>query len=68
MWDPYIDGKEKNFIKKYGLNKNPALFFIGTKHNYFKKFKFFKGSKVIDPFRYLKKQKKVDYISIGKPN
>ncbi len=68
MWDPYIDGKEKNFIKKYGLNKNPALFFIGTKHNYFKKFKFCKGSKVIDPFRYLKKQKKINYISIGKPN
>ncbi len=66
MWDPYIDGNEKKFRNIYKLDKSPSLFFIGTKHNYFKKFKFFKKSKVIDPFRYLKKQKDVNYISIGK--
>ncbi len=68
MWDPYVDGNEKEFRKKYNLNKSPSIFFIGTKHNYFKKFNFFKGSKVIDPFRYLKKQRNVKYISIGKSN
>ena len=68
MWDPYVDGNEKEFRKKYNLNNESSLFFIGTKHNYFKKFKFYKGSKVIDPFRYLKKQKNVEYISIGKSN
>lgn len=68
MWDPYVDGNELEFRKKYKLDKLPSLFFIGTKHNYFKKFKFPKNSKVIDPFRYLKKQKNVNYISIGRPD
>ena len=68
MWDPYIDENEKDFRRKYKLNKTASIFFIGTKHKYFKKFKFYKGSKVIDPFRYLNKQKNVNYISIGKTN
>ena len=68
MWDPYIDENEKDFRTKYKLNKTASIFFIGTKHKYFKKFKFYKGSKVIDPFRYLNKQKNVNYISIGKTN
>ena len=68
MWDPYVDEDEKQFRKKYKLDNTPSIFFIGTKHKYFKKFKFYKGSKVIDPFRYLGSQKNVDYISIGKSN
>ena len=62
MWDPYVDEGEKDFRKKYKLNKTAAIFFIGTKHKYFKNFKFYKGSKVIDPFRYLNKQKNVNYM------
>lgn len=68
MWDPYIDINEKEFRKKYDLNKKPAIYFIGTKHKYFKKFKFYKNSIVIDPFRYLDKQRNVKYISIGNSN
>ena len=68
MWDPYIDKNEKKFRKDHSLDKKRSIFFIGTKHKYFKRFKFSKGSIVIDPFRFLKKQKNVNYISIGKSN
>ena len=68
MWDPYVDGNEKEFIKNYKLDKKKNIYFIGTKHKYFKKFKFYNGSTVIDPFRYLKKQKNINYIGIGKSN
>ena len=37
MWDPYIDKNEKEFVKENNLDKEPSLFFIGTKHYYFKK-------------------------------
>ena len=66
MWDPYIDKNEKEFVKENNLDKEPSLFFIGTKHNYFKKFNFYKDSTVIDPFRYLKLDNKINYIPIGK--
>lgn len=66
MWDPYIDGSEKQFKDINQLNDKPALFFIGTEHQYFKKFDFVRGSVVIDPFRYLALNTNFKYIPIGK--
>ena len=40
-----MDGNEKEFRKKYNLNNESSLFFIGTKHNYFKKLNFTKDQK-----------------------
>ena len=44
-YDPYVDKKEPKFDK--------ATYFIGTKHEIFKKFNFPDGSVIIDPFRYI---------------
>jgi UDPglucose 6-dehydrogenase len=66
IWDPYVDGNETQFKTKYNLNKKPSLYFIGTKHNYFKNYKFTKNSIIIDPFRYLNLKKSVKYIPLGK--
>ena len=66
IWDPYVDGNETQFRTKYNLNKKPSLYFIGTKHNYFKNYKFTKNSIIIDPFRYLNLKKSVKYIPLGK--
>jgi len=58
-YDPYVDLEfDPPFAK-------PALFFIGTKHDVFKKYKFPKGSIVIDPWRYIKKQRGVKLLPIG---
>ncbi len=64
-WDPYVDGNYKEFEKKYNWIKIPQLYFIGTKHKIFKKFKFCKGSVVIDPWRIIEKNKNIKLISIG---
>ena len=45
----------------------PSLYFIGTKHERYKDYKFQMGSVVIDPFRYLPKMAGVKIIQIGKP-
>ncbi len=57
-FDPFLDKKKPKF--------KSGLYFIGTKHNQFKKFNFPKGSVVIDPFRYIPKNKKINLISLGK--
>lgn len=41
---------------------------IGTQHERYKKYNFWPGITVIDPFRYLPKSDKVNIISIGDPN
>ena len=28
MWDPYVDGNEKEFRKKYNLNNESSLFLL----------------------------------------
>jgi len=65
MWDPYVDGEIEKTAKQYGWNDEPQLFFIGTKHEAFHHFYFYKGSVIIDPFRYLKLKDDVKYIPIG---
>ena len=57
-YDPFLDKKKPKF--------KSGLYFIGTKHIQFKKFKFPKGSTVIDPFRYIPKNTKINLISLGK--
>jgi UDPglucose 6-dehydrogenase len=64
MWDPYIDSD--NFLIQNEITIKPNIFFIGTKHESFKNFNFFKGSTIIDPFRYLNLSNKFKYIPIGK--
>ena len=64
-WDPYIDFDYKNYEKKYNWKKEPQLYFIGTKHKVFKKFPFYKGSVVIDPWRIIEKNKYIKLISVG---
>lgn len=59
--DPSVDGIELD------TNKLKAgIYFIATQHDYFKNYKFPKGSVVIDPFRYVTSHdKSVQVISIG---
>ena len=57
-YDPFIDKHKPDFKK--------ALYFIGTKHEQFKRFKFPKNSTVIDPFRYIPKKKNINLIALGK--
>ena len=65
IWDPFVDGDLKKYNDLYRWNKEPQLFFIGTKHEVFENFNFIKGSVVIDPWRYLKKQEGVKIIRVG---
>ena len=61
MWDPHIDVIVPDELKE------PAVFFVATKHNFFKSpsMKFPSGSVVIDPWRYIKDQEDVHVIRIG---
>lgn len=57
-YDPLIDIDALTMI--------PAIYFVATKHDIFKTYKFSNGSVVLDPFRYLKlNQEGVTYIPIG---
>ncbi len=64
-WDPFVDGSFEEYSKKYEWNKKPQLFFIATKHDYFIKFPFFKGSIILDPWRYIHSPKECKIILIG---
>ncbi len=57
-YDPFINKKKPKF--------ETGLYFIGTKHNKFKKLKFPKKSTIIDPFRYIPKSPNIKLISLGK--
>ena len=59
-YDPFINKKKPKF--------ETGLYFIGTKHSQFKKFKFPKNSIVIDPFRYIPNNQNIKLISLGKTN
>ena len=60
-----MDGSFEKFSKKYEWDNKPQLFFIATKHDYFIKFPFFKGSTILDPWRYIHLPKKCKIILIG---
>jgi len=47
-------------------DKKQAIYFLGTKHDAFKNYKFAKGSLVIDPFGYIADQAEVTIMRIGR--
>lgn len=55
-YDPYTDQE---------LIECKAIYFIATKHDTFAQMNFVPGSVVIDPFRYISDQERVDVIRIG---
>ena len=60
MYDPKVESID------YKFTEEPKVYFIGSKHEKFKDYKFPKGSTVIDPWRYLKiKSNEVKYIGVG---
>ena len=62
MYDPYIDDQKE---KKHAL-LSKRVYFIATKHEEFKSYRFPSGSIVIDPWRYIPKSyPDVKYIYIG---
>ena len=61
VYEPYHNAEE-NRIQK---NCKKAIYFIGTKHNFFKDWTFENGSIVIDPFRYIKEQDGIEVVRIG---
>ena len=65
IWDPIVDGNFEDFEKKYKWKSEPQLFFIATKHDYFNNFPFYKGSIVIDPWRYIIDREDIKLIRIG---
>ena len=66
-WDPYIDENYDNVSEKFNwTNKKVShVFFIGTKHPDFIKFKYPVNSIIIDPFRYIYNVKNSKIIRIG---
>lgn len=58
IYDPYIDGKVPVWKK--------SVFFIGTKHPEFAKYKFPSGSVVIDPWRFIPDKKGITIMRVGK--
>lgn len=67
MYDPWIDAEnsvDKEMNPYFGMGL-VACYFIGTHHKEFTKYKFPKGSVVIDPWRYIPDQEDVLVIRVG---
>ena len=62
IWDPHVDGADG----VADLQKEPAVFFIGTKHDTFQDFEYPRGSVVIDPFGYIKRRDGVTVVPVGR--
>ena len=62
IWDPHVDGADG----VVGLQKEPAVFFIGTRHDAFQDFKYPRGSVVIDPFGYIKRRDGITVVPVGR--
>ena len=58
IYDPFIDNQVEEF-------NDPSVFFIATNHEVFKDINFPAGSVVIDPWRMIDEQERVELISIG---
>lgn len=58
LFDPYVNKEEEP--------NEAAIYFVSTRHQFWKTFNFPLGSIVIDPFRYLEKNESIkNYIAIG---
>ena len=66
-WDPYIDHNFNDVCDDFNWTNDKILhvFFIGTKHQDFLKFKYPNNSIIIDPFRYIYNIKGSKIIRIG---
>ena len=62
IWDPHVDGDGRTA----DLQREPAVFFVGTKHDIFQDFEYPKGSIVIDPFGYIKQRDGVTVVPVGR--
>ena len=62
IWDPHVDGTK---VPAH-LKKEPAVFFIGTKHDYFQRFEYPKNSIIIDPFGYIKPRNDIIIHHLGR--
>jgi len=62
MYDPYVDVHVEPPLQK------PHVFFIGCKHDVFKKFEFPQGSRVIDPHRYITQAPGIHVFHVGGEN
>ena len=65
IWYPSVDKNFEEYAKKYKWNEEPQLFFVATKHEEFNKFPFYKGSIVLDPWRYITVSPDIKLIRIG---
>ena len=57
IWDPHTDGEMPDFP--------PSVFLIGTKHELFRNMTFPAGSVVVDPWRYIPDQVRVNVVRVG---
>lgn len=62
IWDPHVDGADG----MADLQREPAVFFIGTKHDAFQDFEYPRGSIVIDPFGYIRRRDGVTVVPVGR--
>lgn len=60
MWDPLVDGAD-------GIaTAQPAVFFVGTRHDMFADLEYPPGSIVIDPFGYVQERDGVRVVRVGR--
>ena len=62
IWDPHVDGAGG----VADLQKEPAVFFIGTRHDAFQDFEYPRGSVIIDPFGYIRRRDGVTVVPVGR--
>ena len=62
IWDPHVDGADG----VADLQKEPAVFFIGTRHDAFQDLEYPRGSIVIDPFGYIKRRDGITVVPVGR--
>jgi UDPglucose 6-dehydrogenase len=62
--DPYSDSKE-DFQRVFSSKDANTLFFLGTRHEFFKDLNYPNGCTVIDPFRYVPNNSNFNLIKLG---
>ena len=72
IWDPYVDEFPHSYIQRdwnvaseNESNKEPHIYFIGTKHPDFTTYQYNQGSIILDPWRYIPEQENCEVIHIG---
>lgn len=72
IWDPYVDDFPHSYIQRdwnvaseNESNREPQIYFIGTKHPDFTTYQYNQGSIILDPWRYIPEQENCEVIHIG---